>query len=123
MSDCTCGVGATDLITHEGDCPRRCAFWRRDHYSEQVAQCGHPVGHDGKHWLNLYRGSPSARREYGRVWPVPVPDCTEPEPLERHSCQYYYLDPSDHCTLTAGHRGHHVLVSGVSNAERYPSNA
>lgn len=119
-SGCTCDIGDHDLLVHEGDCPRRCTFWQRDHHSEQVAQCERPVGHDGGHRLNLYQGSPSRRRERGAAWPMSEPSCSEPAKLRPLLCPYYYLDPDNRCMLQAGHREHHMLTSGVTNAENAP---
>jgi hypothetical protein len=108
---CTCdtiGIG----IVHDGDCPCRCTYHIRDSRSEAIAQCEHLPGHDGTHLPNLYRGSPSRRRERGlgdRAWPIPEPVCDEPAAELSTACPYYYLEPERSCTLRLCHREQHVL--------------
>lgn len=115
--ECRCAWPYNRHVVHDGDCPLRCTWWRRSSVSEAVAQCDRWHDHDGDHLPNLYRGSPSARAERGLRWPIPDPQCDEPATLGPWRCGYYYLDPDNHCTLQMGHREHHKLVSGVSNAE------
>lgn len=117
--ECKCAWPYSQHVVHDGDCPLRCTWWRRCSDNEHVAQCEGWRGHAGAHLANLYRGSPSARAERGLSWPIPDPVCDEPPTLGPWRCGYYYLDPDNHCTLLSGHREHHKLVSGVTNAENH----
>lgn len=109
---CTCGVGDSPIV-HDGDCPRRCTFWLRDHHSDGIAQCDRIVGHEDGHRPNLYRGSPSVRRARGLcadAWPIAEPVCAEPAVETTRSCPYYYLKPENVCLLKCGHRELHRVV-------------
>lgn len=81
LTDCNCFGERREGIVHDGDCPTRCATMRGNPHDpdaapEHQAQCDRMRGHDGVHHWNLHRGSPSARRERGQCWPVPVAsDC------------------------------------------------
>lgn len=83
--NCTCFASGRDQLVHDGDCPRRCTFWHRDYRSNAVAQCDKLVGHAGPHLPNLYRGSPSARRERGQTEFVAEPVCDIPLEAGRYS--------------------------------------